>query len=132
MANRKLSRESIRIGENLHQAILRAKAKDASLTNKSIAQAAGIHPVTISRITGGYGASHEVIRRVAYVIGADAERIITKGTRKPLYSVRTIEEILDNNVLLDQFVGGADPAALEWARKYFYYVFDVIRKRRAA
>src|SRR5689334_9009321 len=88
MNNRRLSRDNVRIGENLRQAILRAKAKDPRLTNKDIAELAGVHPVTLSRIVSGYGASADMIGRIAAVIGADPNKILTKGTRKPLYSVR--------------------------------------------
>ena len=80
-----LNRENIRIGENLRQAILRARTKDKHLTNARIAKAANIHPVHLSRVLSGYGASAETIGRIASVIDADSNKILTKGTRKPLY-----------------------------------------------
>jgi transcriptional regulator with XRE-family HTH domain len=131
MNNRKLSRDNVRIGENLRQAILRARAKDPSLTNKQIAEVAGIHPVTLSRIASGYGASMATIESIAGVIGADANKILSKGTRKPLYSVRSIEEVLNDDRILYQFIGGCDDAAVDWAKRMIYKVYDTCRKRRA-
>jgi hypothetical protein len=130
MSIRKLNRENIRIGENLRQAIMRAKARDAWLTNKYIAEAADIHPVSLSRILKGYGASTGAITRVAAVIGADVEKILNKGTRKPIYSVRTIEEVINDNAILDQFIGGGDPVALDWTKEQLYNIFAQCSKRR--
>ena len=129
--NRKLDRENIRIGENLRQAILRARVKDRHLTNASIAEAADIHPVHLSRILSGYGASADTIAKIAAVVGADVGKILKKGTRKPLYTVRTIEEVLNDDRILYQFVGGCDRAAFDWARETIYKVYATCRKRRA-
>ena len=126
------SRETIRIGENLRQAILRARTYERKLTNALIAEKAGIHPVYLSRILAGSGASPDTIRRIANVIGADGDKILAKGKRKPLYSVRTIEEVLNDDRILYQFIGGCDDAAIDWARKMIYKVYDTCRKRRSA
>jgi hypothetical protein len=132
MSNRKLNRENVRIGENLRQAILRARARYPSLTNKYIATTVGIHPVHLSRIINGYGASMATIEAIAGVIGVDANKIVTKGLRKPLYAVRTIEEVINDEAVLNQFVGGADPIALDWARERLRNIFEQCRKRRGA
>ena len=127
----KLLRENVRVGENLRQAILRARARDANLTNKSIAQAAGIHPVHLSRIIGGFGASEATISRLAEVIGADAQKILSKGTRRPLYSVRCIEDVISDEAILYQFIGGGNQTALDWAKQKLFFIFDQCRKHRS-
>ena len=126
------TREGTRIGENLRKAILRARTKDRSLTNVRIANEAHIHPVYLSKILSGYGASEATITAIATVIGVKPSKILTKGLRKPLYAVRTIEEVLNNEVVLNQFVGGADPIALDWARARLLNIYEQLRKRREA
>ena len=131
MSIRNLNRESVRIGENLRVAVLRARAKYPGLTNRSIAESAGIHPVTLSRILSGYPASSEVIERISSAIGANPDKIINKGKRKTLYSARSLEDIINDDSIISQFVGGGDRIAIDWVRKQLRNILIQCSKRRA-
>jgi transcriptional regulator with XRE-family HTH domain len=121
---------NIRIGENLRRAIFRAMSKNPALTQKQIAAQADIHPVTLSRILSGAGASDQTIERIAQAIGADAGRIISVGRRVPKFTVKSIEDVIADDRALYQFIGGADNVALEWARKYLVQINQACKERR--
>jgi transcriptional regulator with XRE-family HTH domain len=111
--------------------MFRVMSKDPLLTQKSIADEAGIHPVTLSRILNGSGASNGTIRRISGVIGANAERIISIGRRTPKLSIKSIEDVILDERALNQFVGGADDVALSWARQQLGHIQQACKQRRA-
>jgi plasmid maintenance system antidote protein VapI len=121
---------NVRIGENLRKAIFRAISKNPLLTQKNIASEAGIHPVTLSRILNGSGASNETIARIADVIGANAERIISIGRRTPKYTAKSLEEIVSDERILRQYVGPTDRAGLEWANTQLWRVVTALKNHR--
>lgn len=122
--------QNIRIGENLRKVIFRAMSKNPTLTQKQIAVQAKIHPVTLSRILSGAGASDETIERIAQTIGADASRIISVGRRVPKFSVKSIEDVIIDDRVLYQFIGGADNVALDWVRQHLIHINQTCKERR--
>ena len=122
------SRRNKQIGENLRLSILRAKRRNSALTQREIARVANINPVTLSRIIAGSGASRKTITKIAEAIGADPEKILTNGMRTPKYTARTLDEVINNWHILNQFVGGTDEQGLVWLRNKLVSITTAIRK----
>jgi transcriptional regulator with XRE-family HTH domain len=122
------SRKKIQVGMNLRNKILRACAKNSHLTQKEIAVRSGIHPVTLSKIIHGKGGSTKTITKIAEIIGADAGRILTVGIKKPKYSIRSLDEVLNDTRIFNQFIGGTDDRGLTWAWKRFNDTLREVQK----
>src|SRR5580765_8273481 len=97
--------ETKRIGYNLRGAVLRYCARNRGITQQVIAAKAGVHPVTLSRILNGGGATPSTIEKIAKTVGANPNRILNQGKRKPKYTAKRLEEIIGNARLLRQYVG---------------------------
>jgi len=119
-----------RIGYNLRGAVLRYCAKNDGVTQKEIAAAAGVHPVTLSRILNGEGTTYETIEKISSVVGANASRIIEKGRKIPKYTAKSLEDIVSDVRVLRQYVGPTDRIGLEWANKELLDIVTALKNHR--
>ena len=128
--SRPINRDNQRIGYNLRGAVLRYLAKNHGIAQKDIAIAAGVHPVTLSRILNGEGTTLETIEKISSVVGANPSRILEKGRKTPKYSPKTLAEVVSDSRVLRQFVGPTDRTGLEWANQEIGRIVTTLTNHR--
>jgi transcriptional regulator with XRE-family HTH domain len=124
------NQRNVQIGFNLRCAMLRAKRKNRRLTHRQVAAMAQIHEVSLSRVLAGFGASVQMITKIAEVIGADPKRILSNGMPKPKYKARSFDELVNNPEKLYQFMGFKDLDALYFTRKKLVEIINALKQHR--
>ena len=122
--------ENERIGFNLRAKVLRYMAKNTGVIQSDIAIKAGVHPVTLSRILNGEGTTLQTIEKICSVVGGNASRIIEKGRRANKYSIKTLEDVLNDNRKLSQFIGTTNRQELSYARGEIWAMQSELEKYR--
>jgi hypothetical protein len=124
------NRRNTQIGFNLRSALLRAQKKNRRLTHRQVAVAAQIHEVSLSRVLAGFGASAKMINKIAEVIGADPERILSRGMPKPKFKAKSFDELVNNPEKLYQFIGYKDLEAFYFTRKKLVELIYALKQHR--